>query len=138
MVKTKTAEFAAQLKRFNKTAQEKAEKQLKRVCLKAFQNVVQRTPVLTGTARGNWRVSFGPEPERIFDVTVTDPGGNKTISAGSAKVDGNAKLGTRVNITNSAPYIQRLEYGYSRQAPGGMVRITIDELTRSELVYRKG
>ena len=132
-----TAEFGAQVKQFNRTAQEKLEKQLKRVCLRAFESIVQRTPVLTGCARGNWRVTFGTELSRAFDITIRDTGGNKAISLASSTIMGKATVGTRVNITNSVPYIMRLEHGYSRQAPQGMVHITIDELVRSDLVYRK-
>ena len=29
-------------------------------------------------------------------------------------------------ITNNLPYIMRLEFGYSKQAPAGMARITVD------------
>ena len=137
MPKGGTAEFTAQVRKFNRKAQEKLEKQLKRVCLKAFESVVQKTPVLTGCARGNWRVSFGPELPRGFDLTVRDAGGGRTVSLASSMITASARVGTRVNITNSVPYIIRLERGYSRQAPQGMVHVTVDELVRSELVYRK-
>ena len=125
------SDFEAQVKKFQQTAKEKAEKQVKRICLKVLQNVVQQTPVLTGCARGNWRINFGNTPIREFDKETNDPGGNKTISAGSALIMGNAKVGERVNICNSAPYIQRLENGYSRQAPSGMVQITVDAIAKA-------
>lgn len=121
-------EFAAKIDKFNQKAREKAEKNLKRVCLKAFQLIVQRTPVLTGCARGNWRINFGNVPLRTFSVDTTDKTGSATITEGSTTILGNAKLGVRVNMVNSTPYIQRLEHGYSVQAPNGMVHITIDEL----------
>lgn len=125
-----TAEFEAKIKEFQKKAQEKAEKQVKRICLNVLENVVQQTPVLTGCARGNWRISFGKEPERVFEKDTKDPGGNQTISTGSSLILSNAKFGIRVNICNSAPYIQRLENGYSRQAPNGMVHITVDAIAK--------
>ena len=137
MAKSGTAEFTAQVRKFNRTAQEKLAKQLKRVCLKAFESIVQKTPVLTGCARGNWRVSFGTELPRSFSITVRDAGGSKAVSLASSVIMASATVGTRVNITNSVPYIMRLEHGYSRQAPQGMVRVTVDELVRSGLVYRK-
>lgn len=124
-------QFAKTLEKFNRDARKKAVAQLKRVSLKAFQNIVQRTPVLTGCARGNWRINFGPEPIRQFDSKTQDKAGNQTISAGSAQILTNAELGVRVNLCNSTPYIQRLEHGYSVQAPSGMVHITVDEITAS-------
>lgn len=121
-------EFARKIEDFNRKAREKAEKNLKRVCLKAFQTIVQRTPVLTGCARGNWRINFGPTPLRTFSAESIDKGGASTISSGSAEILGHAELGLRVNMVNSTPYIQRLEHGYSVQSPTGMVRITVNEL----------
>lgn len=128
MAKNDTADFVKKVEAFNRKAREKAERNLKRVCLKAFQLIVQRTPVLTGCARGNWRINFGKEPLRTFSAETTDKGGAQTISAGSTQIMGNAQLGVRVNMMNSAPYIQRLEHGYSVQAPNGMVRITVNEI----------
>ena len=129
MANNSAADFETSVRRFTEQARAKAERNLRRVCMKALEKIVTRTPVLTGTARGNWRVSFG-EPVRTFDLSLTDPAGNRTISVGSSLIEGRARLGQRVNICNSAPYILRLERGYSRQAPAGMVHITADELVR--------
>ena len=117
-------DFEASVRRFTERAKAKARRNLRRVCMKALGGIVTKTPVLTGCARGNWRISFG-EPVRLFDLSL-----NRTISAGSSLIQNGARLGQRVNICNSAPYILRLERGYSRQAPAGMVHITADELVR--------
>ena len=79
----------------------------------------------------------GTELPRSFSITVRDAGGSKAVSLASSAILASATVGTRVNITNSVPYIMRLEHGYSRQAPQGMVRVAVDELVRSGLVYRK-
>lgn len=121
-------DFAKKIEDFNRKAKEKAVRQLKRVSLKAFQLIVQRTPVLTGCARGNWRINFGPTPLRTFESDKTDKSGNATLSEGSQQILGNTQLGVRINMVNSAPYIQRLEHGYSVQSPNGMVHITVREI----------
>ena len=121
-------DFAKKIEEFNRKAKEKAVRQLKRVSLKAFELIVQRTPVLTGCARGNWRINFGPTPLRTFEPGKTDQSGNDTLSEGSQQILGNAQLGVRINIVNSTPYIQRLEHGYSVQSPNGMVHITVKEI----------
>jgi hypothetical protein len=131
MANQSVAEFAKKLKAFNEKAQAQAEKRLKRICLKAFQSVVQRTPVLTGCARGNWRINFGNVPLRTFSESARDTAGSQTLSTGSAAILGKAKVGEQVNVCNSTPYIIPLEHGYSRQAPEGMVHITIDEIVAS-------
>lgn len=33
-------------------------------------------------------------------------------------------------LSNNLPYIERLEYGYSKQTPAGMVRLSIEEVKR--------
>ena len=35
-----------------------------------------------------------------------------------------------LGISNNLPYIERLEYGYSKKASKGMVRINIQRITR--------
>lgn len=58
-----------------------------------------RTPILTGTARSGW--------------DRTPPG--------------LSMFGTTQEIFNEVPYIVKLEYGSSKQAPEGMARITAAE-----------
>lgn len=49
------------------------------------------------------------------------------------------KYGTkeRVKITNPQPYGQRLEDGYSKQAPRGVIKPSIDQVIRQEKIRRK-
>ena len=42
----------------------------------------------------------------------------------------NLKAGGIYYITNNVPYIMRLEYGSSKQAPAGMARITVAKWQR--------
>lgn len=90
---------------------------------KVFEGIVARTPVSTGAARASWSVSVGspapvvrtggsigaPLPPPIFPL--------KTAPAYS-----------KIYITNGVPYIMPLEYGSSKQAPQGMVRVTLVSL----------
>ena len=60
----------------------------------------------------------------------------KTIKRSTPIKDGRARRGwkmsgkgkNRFQITNSVPYIQRLDKGYSKQAPGGFSRQSIGEV----------
>lgn len=77
-----------------------------------------------GTARANWQYGNNVMPGGIIDDT--DKSGNKTIAA----LTGEIKLsnGAAVHwITSSLPYIIALEHGWSRQAPHGMVGLTVTE-----------
>lgn len=76
------------------------------------------TPVDTGRARANWFIAEGAP--RIETTTSTVP---QTYS--SAGLEGKRVI----YITNSLPYIVPLEYGHSKQAPHGMVRKAIAEVS---------
>ena len=99
-----------------------------KTALEALSRVVQRTPVDTGRARGNWFVSFGSAENQT--TALVDPSGSATISKGAAKI-GTYRRETsfpKIVLYNNLPYIGRLEDGYSTQAPTGMVAITAMEL----------
>ncbi len=114
--------FQSDLRKFNDKTKLQATRRIRRVALLAFRMIIIGTPVLTGCARGNWRISFG-DLRRDFDMKSLDKTCGKTISRASLDIS-NAKVGVDVNICNSVHYIMALEDGYSRQAPNGMVGIT--------------
>lgn len=99
--------------------------------------IIMRTPVDTGRARGNWVLGIGnpqiTSQSNSLDANRT-PVNDLGIGASSAKnrlLSGlsnfDPESGASIFITNSVPYIARLEYGYSGQAPQGMVRLTVAE-----------
>lgn len=121
------AKFALQIARFAKKAQGNMDMVVRKVTLDLFARVVRRTPVDTGRARGNWQVGINSVPRG-----ETGAGSEGKVAAkavvGAATADAiRAKMGDRVFIVNSVPYIFRLERGSSKQAPAGMVTITLRE-----------
>lgn len=118
----------------------------KKVVLDLFGKIVGRTPVDTGRLRANWAVADGSPPTEQLSV---EPGGRKApIDGASALGDaagsvayGNVSLGHSADtiawITNALPYATRVEYGYSKQAPSGMVRLSVAEI-KSELESTRG
>lgn len=119
-------EFKLGLQRFNEKVEKQATAKLRRISMKALSMIVTSTPVLTGCCRANWIVSLG-DLSKSFDSKKKDQKGGETINAGLARLD-SAKLGIDVLIENSCPYVMRLEYGWSRQAPGGMIRENLAKL----------
>lgn len=88
--------------------------------------LIMRTPVDTGRARGNWMIGFAAINSATSEVVDKSGKGRLTeIQSTLKKLDGVSD--TAVYITNSLPYIARLEYGFSQQAPEGMVRLTAAE-----------
>lgn len=97
-----------------------------KIAMFALSSVVMRSPVDTGRFRGNWLVSTGSPNEGMSENT--DPGGQATIALGASAITG-LKQPEIVWLQNNLPYAQRLENGWSKQAPAGIVAVTFAEIT---------
>jgi hypothetical protein len=71
-----------------------------------------------GQARRNWQVTVGT-PSRT-PLSGVDPTGQSALSAGYVAI-GSLSQPSAVWIANPLPYMERLENGWSKQAPTGMV-----------------
>jgi hypothetical protein len=98
--------------------------------LNLLSRIVYRTPVDTGRARANWQVSnvsANTNERKRFKKNQPDSVARDTVARGQKNIDKN-KEGQSIFIANNLPYIQRLESGtWSKQAPQGMVAISIEE-----------
>lgn len=122
--------FTLQLEEFAKKAGANAELVVRRVGIDVFSSVIRKTPVDTGRARANWTAKVGSPSGVISDAIDkgkygSDPSG-ASVSKANAALAG-FEIGQAIFITNNLPYAQRLENGYSTQAPSGMVRLTVVE-----------
>lgn len=95
-----------------------ADRLVRRCALATDAAVVIATPVDTGRARSNWQVELGQAAQGVVDVP--DKSGQSAISQGKRVID-TYKSGTSINLTNNLPYIERLNDGWSAQAPAGFV-----------------
>lgn len=112
----------AYIKRTNKDAS----KVLRGAALELFGGIMQRTPVKTGRARGNWNAKVG-SPDTSTNDTRRE---GQAASAASGAISEFAP-GDILCITNNLPYIGALEYGHSKQADRGMVRVTAEEFRQA-------
>lgn len=97
---------------------------IKKISMEILRKLIRRTPVDTGRARANWNVEFNaPDPSVTESL---DPSGSSTIARGVSLLTG-AKAGGKIYITNNLVYIVPLEEGSSKQAPQGMVAVTLRE-----------
>ena len=113
--------FNSDIQRFSKRVEVALDVAVRKIVFDAFGMVTKKTPVDTGRARANWTVSVN-SIARTVRLDATSP---NAISI---------KKGDGVNpiyITNSLDYIHDLENGTSKQAPNGMVAITINEIRGS-------
>lgn len=116
--------FALDIEAFCKKVGANADIVVRKIGVDVLTSVVKKSPVKSGRFRANWTVSIGAVLNRT--VETLDPNGDATIAEQGAKV-ANFSVGPSIYLTNSLPYAQRLENGYSRQAPAGMVRLTVAE-----------
>lgn len=114
------AGFGDALRKFAKKTGRKLDSVVRATCLSMFRSVVFLTPVDTGRARGNWAVGIGAPAKR----DAKDKAGLAAIGEAGTALSGPV-AGKVIYITNGLPYIRRLEYGWSKQNPKGMVRVTV-------------
>lgn len=75
-----------------------------------------------GRFRGNWQVTLNdPAADPIATI---DPSGQMTLALGSDALKA-VQVGITIYLVNCLPYAERLENGWSKQAPAGMVRVTV-------------
>jgi len=130
--------FSLDISKFVNKCNINADLAVRRVVLDIGKNVIERTPVgdpsywksppppgyTGGHARANWQHSEGMLASKEFDVI--DKTGE--VSKGRIAATLPKQAAGKVHyISNSVPYIQRLEDGWSRQAPNGMVALTVRE-----------
>lgn len=116
------ASFADQVAAFVQKTEAKIETAVRKIALDVFAEVIMMSPVDTGRFRGNWQVAIGSVPSGT--VEIDDKAGTATLGRAQATALG-LKAGQVIYLVNNLPYAAALEYGHSQQAPGGMIRLTV-------------
>lgn len=106
---------------------------IREVALETTAKLIRRTPVDTGRARSNWFIGINA-PSRQSRKRPVSPGA--AIGRAAARLT-SSRLQDTVYITNNLPYIQRLNRGWSAQAPPGYVQQAVREATKDRLVRAK-
>jgi len=113
--------FSLDMSAFAKKAGKNADQVVRKTAIDLFSAVMQGTPVDSGRARGAWMAD-------INKFSTTAPTTIRIDSAVTAEIIGTAaqyKAGDLITFSNNLAYIERLEYGWSKQAPQGMVRLNV-------------
>jgi hypothetical protein len=116
--------FTAQIAAFVEKANGNVDLVVRKVALDMFSRVVIKTAVDEGRARGSWQCAIGSIPSG--QVNYLDKTGAETIARINAAV-APAKGGDVIYLVSNLSYIWPLEMGHSKQAPNGMVRLTVLE-----------
>ena len=84
--------------------------------------IIKESPVDTGRFRGNWQASVNtPKKGKLQRKDKSGAASINEVSSIVMSLD----MGQTFYLTNNLPYARRLEYGYSKQAPSGMLRINV-------------
>lgn len=144
MAESQQGQFALSVSNWTKKAQANADEVLRAVTIALLNNVVVRSPVgnpdlwkgdkygfirpptgyVGGRFRANWQVTIGSPAEGTIEAV--DPIGQIPILSAQTVI-ADARCGPTIYIVNNLPYAIRLEYGWSKQAPAGMVRLAAIE-----------
>lgn len=132
--------FALDIAKFAEDAKGAIDDTMRAIIIEIGGSVIRMSPVDTGRFRGNWQFSIGAASTGELDRL------DKNGSAATAELVNGAiqfKAGETAYIVNNLPYALKLEFGgyngptekvdsdgYSRKAPGGMVRITLERFQR--------
>lgn len=120
--------FSSDLNRIIKKTNGKFDRLFQAVTVEALSSVVRLSPVDTGRFRGNWQTSAN-SPES-GTLNVIDKSGVETILRGKNAAN-QLKSGQVSYVVNNLPYAERLENGWSQQAPQGMVKRTAKRLKKN-------
>lgn len=133
------ATFTLQLQQFADKTKAKADDLVGLVVVKIAQRLDERSPVgdatywkskppkgyVGGFFRGSWMLGVGNVPSGRGTI---DPSGAATVERIVAEVPADA-AGKLFYLANTAPYGERIEEGWSRQAPSGLVALTALEFS---------
>lgn len=124
---------------------------VKKGCIEVLQDIIKMSPVgqpelwqgyapkgyVGGRFRGNWQVTF--DVPATGELDRIDPSGMETLKDGIEQI-GQYTCGVQsVYFTNNVPYSVRLEFGHSKQAPNGIVRVaTLNATTHFENATKGG
>jgi hypothetical protein len=83
-----------------------------------------KSPVDTGRFRASWTIGIGqPDP------SVAPTAAKGQVATPEPRLPA-ITVGATYYHANSLPYARRLEYGWSKKAPQGVVRLTAQEVPR--------
>lgn len=131
--------FWKAIKRHTDKAEMKLESTFREASFEVARRVIMRTPVgdpsywkgrapsgySGGRLRANWQANINRIPKG--SIEKTDGSGNATMTAVRAEA-ARLRIGDKFYCVNNLPYAKVIENGHSRrQAPQGMVKITVQE-----------
>lgn len=114
--------FGTEMRQWSDETLAKMTEATQKITLDVFKNVILLSPVDTGRFKGNWQPSIGAPVAGTLEAL--DPSGGAVTAKVTGFVEG-VEAGDVIYMVNNLEYAERLEDGHSAQAPGGMVKLTV-------------
>jgi hypothetical protein len=135
MAHPKTRGFRDQLQNYVRDAKIQHVRWVKRVAAAAHRAAYQHTPIDTSRAMSGWVATLDKPFMGEPDYTAGSKGSTFAeavqINEGNiAEIAKSYAFGKSIYIRNNVHYIETLEGGSSRQAPGGMMKFALDAADR--------
>lgn len=116
-------DFDAALAKFSEIIGVDLEDVVTKVVFDLWGGITKRTPVDTGRARSSWQITTGSPssftPPEVAEGQVLGPPTPPAVEISVEEI---------TYISSALPYIEPLENGHSKQAPAGMVAVTLLEV----------
>ena len=114
--------FSLDMKKFTEKAGKNADVVVRKTAIDLFSAVMRSTPVDSGRARGAWMFSIN----KFSDTTPINIRSDSEVQNEIIVGTSSYKAGDTLTLSNNVNYIERLEYGRSKQSPPhAMVRLNI-------------
>jgi len=114
--------FELQLRAFAEKAGENADLVVRKVIVDVYAELILKSPVDTGRFRANWIYSVNAKASGMVATAGTTLAPTPAPDAPEVAAEAFGKVHY---LTNNLPYAQRLETGHSKQAPSGLVGLTV-------------
>lgn len=115
--------FKADFAKVIENAKNRIDIVIKKAEIRVFESVIMKSPVDTGRFRGNWIATTGTPSFMYYDDLKDKPG--RVTKAAARRVINESQIGGITYLVNNLPYAMKIEYGWSKQAPSGVVRTTV-------------
>jgi len=128
--------FSTDISAFVKKVEGNSDQVVRKTVMAITNEIIERSPVgdatywkskppagyVGGHFRGSWMMGINRLPTE--DPGTIDPSGNATLSRAAAEIPRKA-AGNVFYCASNLPYSMRIEEGWSRQAPQGVVGLTV-------------
>jgi hypothetical protein len=104
------------------------DKAVRRIALQLLRKIIEKTPIDTGRAASGWMFAYKKLGGQPFGKTEKE----------GLKAGGFRSRYAFVSIINNVKHIMALEFGHSKQAPAGMVRLSMLEMRVGKKGLPKG